>query len=221
MEKIADLVRERRIEGISDVRDESDRHGLRVVVELRRDAQAETALNNLYRHTPLRSSFNVIMLAQVDGQPQRLSLRRTLQLFIEHRQRVITRRSEHLLKKARDRAHIVAGLRLALDSMEEVIRIIRGSQDAEAARANLVAVLSLSEAQAQAILDMQLRRLAALERERLENEYKDLQKTIANLESLLASQAKILATVKDETQKLNKRFANPGVPRSPKMKPRT
>ena len=158
VEKIAHLVRDKKIEGISDVRDESDRQGLRVVVELKRDAQAEIVMNNLYRHTALRSSFNVIMLALVDGQPQVLGLKRALQLYIEHRRVVITRRSEHLLKAARDRAHIVAGLLLALDRMDEVIAIIRGSQDASAARGNLMSSLSLTEVQAQAILDMQLRR---------------------------------------------------------------
>ena len=209
VEKIAHLVRDKKIEGISDVRDESDRHGLRVVVELKRDAQAEIVLNNLYRHTPLRSSFNVIMLALVDGQPQVLGLKRALQLYIEHRRVVITRRSEHLLKVARERAHIVEGLRMALSHLDEVISIIRGSQDASAARRNLVERLSLTEAQSQAILDMQLRRLAALERERLEEEYRDLLKTMGELESLLADPAKVLARVQEDTQKLKGRFGNP------------
>ena len=185
-EKIASLARDRKVEGISDIRDESDRHGMRVVIELKRDGDDRTVLNNLYRHTSLRSSFNVMMLAQVDGQPQMLSLKRAFQLFIEHRQQVVVRRSEHLLKKAQDRAHIVEGLRLALDRMDEVIGIIRGSRDTDAARNNLIANLDLSEAQAHAILEMQLRRLAALERERLENEHRDLLKTIAELEGLLA-----------------------------------
>ena len=167
VEKIAHLARDKKIEGISDIRDESDRHGLRVVVELKREANAENVLNNLYWHTPLRSTFNVITLGLVDGQPQILNLKRALQLYIEHRQVVITRRSEHRLKVARDRAHIVEGLRMALSRLDEVIAIIRGSQDANTARANLVERLNLTEVQAQAILDMQLRRLAALERERL------------------------------------------------------
>ena len=209
VEKIASLTRDKKMEGISDVRDESDRQGMRVVVELRRDAQANVVLNNLYRHTTMRSAFHIMMLAQVDGQPQILSLKRSLQLFIEHRQRVVVRRAEHLLNKARDRAHIVEGLRMALEKLDDVISIIRGSQDSEEARNNLVSRLSLSEAQAQAILDMQLRRLAALERERLDNEYKDLVKTIADLETLLASPAKVLGVVKKETQDLQKKFANP------------
>ncbi len=208
VEKIAHLVRDRRVEGISDVRDESDRHGIRVVVELRRDAQAEIVLNNLYRHTPLRSSFNIIMLALVDGQPQVLGLKRALQLYIDHRQQVITRRSEHLLKAAKERAHIVEGLRLAIDRLDEVIEIIRSSADAATARTNLVQQLDLSEVQASAILDMQLRRLAALEREKLEEEYRDLQKRIAELEALLADPGKVLALVKEDTQRLKKRFGD-------------
>ena len=208
VEKIAHLIKDKKIEGISDVRDESDRHGLRIVVELRRDIQAEIVLNNLYRHTALRSSFNVIMLALVDGQPQVLGLKRALQLYIDHRRVVITRRSEHLLKVARDRAHIVEGLRLALGRLDEVISIIRGSEDAAAARVNLVQRLSLSEVQAQAILDMQLRRLAALERERLEQEFRDLQNTIADLEALLADPLKILLTIKEDVQKLRKRHGD-------------
>ena len=209
VEKIAHLVRDKRIEGISDVRDESDRHGLRVVVELKREAQAEIVLNNLYRHTSMRSSFNVMMLALVDGQPQMLSLKRALQLYIDHRRTVITRRSEHLLKVARDRAHVVDGLRLALNRLDEVIAIIRGSQDAGTARQNLVERLSLTEIQAQAILDMQLRRLAALEREKLEQEYRDLLKTIGDLEALLGDPSEVLAAIKEDTRKLKRRFGDP------------
>ncbi len=209
VEKIAHMMRDRRIEGISDIRDESDRHGLRVLLELRRDAQAEIVLNNLYRHTALRSSFNVMLLALVDGEPQVLTLKRALQHYIQHRRTVITRRSEHQLKLAKERAHIVEGLRLALNRLDEVIAIIRGSQDAAAARANLVERLDLTEVQAQAILDMQLRRLAALERERLEQEYNDLLKTIAGLESLLANPSKVLAEVKDGARKLKKSYGDP------------
>ena len=208
VEKIAQLVRDKRIDGISDIRDESDRHGMRVVVELRRDAQANIVLNNLYKHTSLRTSFNVIMLALVDGQPQVLPLKRALTLFVEHRREVIRRRSEFLLKRAQDRDHIVQGLLLALDRMDEVIQIIRASQDVEAARNNLMETLDLTQVQSQAILDMQLRRLAALERERLENEHRDLLSTIASLEELLADPAKILAEVKSETQKLKKDYGD-------------
>jgi DNA gyrase subunit A len=208
VEKIAQLVRDKRIDGVSDIRDESDRHGMRIVIELRRDAQPSIVLNNLYRHTAMRSSFNAIMLALVDGQPQVLPLKRTLSLFIEHRQEVIRRRSEFQLQKAKERDHIVQGLLLALDRMDEVIAIIRGSRDVEAARNNLMERLQLTQVQAQAILDMQLRRLAALERERLEQEHQDLLKTIASLEELLGSPAKILAAVKSETRKLKKDFGD-------------
>ena len=189
VEKIAHLVRDKRIEGISDIRDESDRQGMRVVIELRRDAQANIVLNNLLRHTALRTSFNAIMLALVEGQPQVLPLKRALTLFVEHRQEVIRRRSEELLRRARDRDHILQGLLLALDVMDQVITIIRSSDTADAARTNLMDELDLTQIQAQAILDMQLRRLAALERERLEKEHNDLLKTIANLEELLSSPA--------------------------------
>jgi len=209
VEKIATLTREKKLEGISDIRDESDRHGMRVVIELRRDAQSYVVLNNLYRHTALRSSFNTIVLALVDGQPQVLPLKRCLVLFIEHRQEVIRRRSEFQLEKARDRDHVVQGLLLALDRMDEVIQIIRGSADVEGARANLMSTLDLSEVQSQAILDMQLRRLAALERERLETEHQDLLKKIAELEALLDSPVLVLAEIKMETQALKKSFNNP------------
>ena len=209
VEKIAHLVRDKKIEGISDIRDESDRQGLRMVVELKRDAQEEIVLNNLYKHTALRSSFNVMLLALVDGQPEILDLRRALQLYVSHRQNVITRRSEHQLKVARERAHIVEGLRIALTRLEEVIAIIRRSDDVATARQNLIAELDLSDPQSQAILDMQLRRLAALEQERLEREYQDLLNTMRNLEALLADPGKILAVIKDDTQKLKKRFNDP------------
>ena len=209
VEKIAHLTREKRVDGISDIRDESDRHGMRIVIELRRDAQPNIVLNNLYKHTQLRTAFNSIVLALVDGQPQVLPLRRCLALFIEHRQSVIRRRSEFQLQRARDRDHIVQGLLLALDRMDEVIQTIRSSDDVEAARTNLMQQFDLSQPQAQAILDMQLRRLAALERERLENEHEELLKTIAALEELLDNPGKILATIKTETRKLKKDFGNP------------
>ena len=208
VEKIAQLVREKRVEGISDIRDESDRKGMRVVIELRREAQANVVLNNLFKHTALRSSFNSNMLALVDGQPQVLSLKRTLELFVQHRQEVIRRRSEFLLKRAQDRDHIVQGLLLALNRVDEVIAIIRGSADVETARNNLMEQLQLSQVQAQAILDMQLRRLAALEREKLETEHQDLLKTIADLEAILADPAKVLSEVKSETRKLKKSFGD-------------
>ena len=202
VEKIAQLTREKRVEGISDIRDESDRHGMRIVIDLRRDAQPTIVLNNLYKHTSLRSAFNSIVLALVDGQPQVLPLKRALALFIEHREEVIRRRSEFRLQRARDRDHIVQGLLLALDQMDEVINTIRASADVEEARTNLMQRFDLSQPQAQAILDMQLRRLAALERERLEKEHQDLLTTIGELEALLADPAKIREVIKEETVKL-------------------
>ena len=209
IERMAALARERKIDGISDIRDESDRRGMRIVIELRRDAQPRVVLNNLLRQTALRSSFNSIMLALVDGQPQVLPLRRCLELFIRHRQEVIRRRSEYQLQRARDRDHIVQGLLLALDRIDEVIEIIRGSADVEESRNNLMQQLDLSEAQAQAILDMQLRRLAALERERLQKEHEELLERIAELEALLNDPAKILAEIKSETRQLRRSFNNP------------
>ena len=208
VEKIAQLVREKRIVGISDIRDESDRQGMRIVVELHRDAQSYVVLNNLFKHTALRTSFNSIVLALVDGQPQVLNLKRTLELFVQHRQEVIRRRSEFLLKRAQDRDHLVQGLLLALNRIDEVIAIIRASEDVETARNNLMERLQLTQIQAQAILDMQLRRLATLERERLEKEHEDLLKTIADLEALLADPAKVLAQVKSETRTLKKSYGD-------------
>ena len=206
IERIAALSRERKIDGISDIRDESDRRGMRIVIELRRDAQPRVVLNNLLRHTALRSSFNSIMLALVDGQPQVLPLRRCLELFIRHREEVIRRRSEYQLQRARDRDHIVQGLLLALDRIDEVIEIIRNSADVEESRNNLMQQLDLSEVQAQAILDMQLRRLAALERERLQNEHNELLQRIAELEALLGDADKIRAEIKRETRELRSTF---------------
>ena len=206
IERIAALARERKIDGISDIRDESDRRGMRIVIELRRDAQPRVVLNNLLRQTAMRSSFNSIMLALVDGQPQVLPLRRSWSCSSGTVKEVIRRRSEYQLQRARDRDHIVQGLLLALDRIDEVIEIIRNSADVEESRNNLMQELDLSEVQAQAILDMQLRRLAALERERLQNEHEELLQKIAELEALLADPAKILAEIKRETRDLKSTF---------------
>ena len=206
IERIAGLSRDRKLDGISDIRDESDRRGMRIVIELRRDAQPRVVLNNLLRQTALRSSFSSIMLALVDGQPQVLPLRRCLELFIRHREEVIRRRSEYQLQRARDRDHIVRGLLLALDRIDEVIETIRNSADVEQSRNNLMQQLDLSEVQAQAILDMQLRRLAALERERLQNEHEELLQKIAELEALLGDPEKIRAEIKRETRELRSTF---------------
>ena len=208
VEKIALLAKDKKVDGISDIRDESDRHGMRVVIELRREAQAEIVLNNLYKHTALQSAFSVNTLALVDGQPQVLPLKRILRHYIDFRRQVITRRAEFDLKRAQDRAHILEGLRIALNNLDAVINLIRQSADADAARQGLMQQFSLTQIQAQAILDMQLRRIAALERGRIEEEYQGLVKTIAELQALLADPQKILAEIKKETRKLRKDYGD-------------
>ena len=208
VEKIAGLVRDKTLVGISDIRDESDRRGIRVVIELSRNAQATVILNNLFKRTALRSSFNAIMLALVDGQPQELSLKELIRNFVLHREEVIRRRTEYQLGRARDRAHIVEGLLKALDAIDAIIETIRNSQDVETARNNLVQTFDLTEIQAQAILDMQLRRLAALERQRLDEEYNDLLATIAELEDLLQNPQKIRNEIKKETREVKRKHAN-------------
>ncbi len=208
VEKIASLVRDKTLVGITEIRDESDRRGIRVVIELSRNAQATVILNNLYKRTALRSSFNAIMLALVDGQPQELPLKELIRNFITHREEVIRRRTEYQLGRARDRAHIVEGLLKALDAIDAIIATIRSSQDVETARNNLVQQFDLTEIQAQAILDMQLRRLAALERQRLDEEYNDLLATIAQLEDLLQNPQKIRNEIKRETREVKRKHAN-------------
>ena len=206
VEKIANLMKTRRIEGITEIRDESDREGMRIVLELRGGSQPLVILNNLYKLTAMQSSFSANMLALVNSTPRVVTLKQALQHYVDFRQEIVTRRSQYELKRAKERAHILAGLRIALGNLDAVIALIRGSKDAEAARTGLIAQFGLDEAQAQAILDMQLRRIAALERERLETEYQELQKTIADLEELLADPAKVLAEVKTETLELKKVF---------------
>lgn len=208
VEKIAGLVRDKTLVGITEIRDESDRRGIRVVIELSRNAQATVILNNLYKRTALRSSFNAIMLALVDGQPQELSLKDLIRNFVLHREDVIRRRTEYQLGRARDRAHIVEGLLKALDAIDAIIETIRNSQDVETARNNLVQTFDLTEIQAQAILDMQLRRLAALERQRLDEEYNDLLATIAELEDLLQNPQKIRNEIKRETREVKRKHAD-------------
>jgi len=198
IERIASLARDAKIEGITDLRDESDRTGMRIVVELTRNAEAKDVLKDLFKYTPLQQTFGMQMLALVDGQPRLLSLKRALHLFVQHREVIIRRRSEYDLGKARDRAHIVEGLLKALDILDEVIATIRRSQTVETARNNLVKNFGFSEIQAQAILDMQLRRLAALERKKLKEEYDELLARIAYLEDLLAHPEKILAVIRED-----------------------
>jgi DNA gyrase subunit A len=207
LEKIADLVKDKRIDGISDLRDESDRDGMRVVIELKRDANPHKVLNNLFKHTPMQLAFNMNMLALVDGQPQTLPLRSVLQHHIDHRREIVRRRTEYDLDKARARAHILEGLKIALDNLDAVIRTIRESADVEVARTSLMTRFGLSEAQAQAILDMRLARLAALERKKIEDEYLQVIQLIAELEDILANPARVLSIIKDELLDLKKRFA--------------
>jgi len=206
--KIADLVKEKKIEGISDLRDESDRHGIRVVVELKRDAIPKQILNNLYKNTALQTTFPVNMVALVDGTPQTLGLQTILEEYLKHRHSVIRRRSEFELKEARAREHILEGLKIAVDHIDEVIAVIKKSRDADEAKKNLMAKFGLSEIQATAILDMQLRKLAALERQKIEDELAMIRKTIAYLEDLLAHPDKILSVVKEELVKLKEKYGD-------------
>ena len=206
-EKIADLVQQKKIEGIADMRDESDRDGMRLVIECKRDAAPRKVLNNLFKHTALKLAFNMNMLALVDGQPQTLPLKAVLQHHIDWRREVVRRRTEFDLAKARDRAHILEGLKIALDNLDAVIRTIRESADVDTARSNLIARFSLSEIQANAILEMQLRRLAALERKKIEDEYLATIKLIAELEDILANPARVLAIIKDELRELSTKYA--------------
>ena len=206
IEKIAGQIKNRRFDGITDVRDESSRVGMRIVLELRSGIQPLVILNNLYKYTAMQSSFSVNMLALTAGSPRVFTLREALQEFINFRQEVIRRRSEFELKRARARAHLLEGLRIALGALDAVIELIRRSKDAETARKGLMERFSLDQLQAQAILDMQLRRIAALEREKIENEYKELQETIKGLEDLLADRDKVLAEIKRETLEVRKKL---------------
>jgi DNA gyrase subunit A len=208
IERIADLAREGKLDDITDLRDESDRRGMSIIIELKRGAQPKKVLNQLYKYTPLQSTFGVQLLALVDGEPRLLSLRRSLQVFIDHRSEVITRRSRFDLEKAKGRAHILEGLLIALANLDEVIQTIRQSPDAEAAKERLMFRFLLSERQAQAILDMQLRRLAALERQKIEDEQKEILERIAYLEDLLANPSKILGVIKSDLEEMANKYGD-------------
>lgn len=208
VERIAKLTKDKKVEGISEIRDESDRQGMRIVIELKKETHPEQLLNNLYKHTALQSVFYVNMLALVDGQPRVISLKEALQHYIDFRHQVIVRRSRFELKQAKDRAHILEGLKIALDHLDQVVAIIRRSRTTETARDELIANLGLSQIQAQAILDLQLRRLVALEREKILDEYSETLKTIAHLEDLLADPKKILLLIKEETEELKSKFGD-------------
>ncbi len=208
IERIADLAREGHIEGIADLRDESDRHGLRIVIELSKTAEPEKVLQSLFKSTPMRSTFSIIMLALVDGEPRMLSLKQALRVYLDHRLEVIRRRAEYDLEKARQRAHILEGLRIALKHLDEIIDLIRRSADADQARERLIKRYKLSDLQAQAILDMPLKRLAALERKKIEDEYKELQAQIKGLEALLHSPLKMRQTVAEELRQVKEAFSD-------------
>lgn len=208
IERIAALAREEKLQGLTDLRDESDRTGMRIVIELNRNADPKAVLTDLFKYTPLQQTFGMQLLALVDGQPRMLSLKRALHLFIQHREEIVRRRSEFELAKAKARAHIVEGLLHALDILDEVIDTIRRSQNVDTARTNLMKNFQFSEVQAQAILDMQLRRLAALERKKLKEEFDELKKRIKYLEELLADPAKILAVIKAELLALREKYAD-------------
>ncbi len=206
--KIAELVNDKKINGISDLRDESDRKGLRIYIELKRDAQEAIILNQLFKHTQLQTSFGINIVALVNGQPRTLNLREIFFHYVNHRKEVIRKRTEYDLKIAKNRLHILEGLRIALDHIDEIIALIKKSQDANVARAALIENYKLSEKQANAILEMRLQRLTGLEQEKIENEYNELKIKIADLEDILVNKPRVLLIIKDEHNELNNRFGD-------------
>ena len=208
IEKIAELVRDKRIDGISDLRDESDRQGMRIVIELKKDANANVVLNTLYKHTQLQDSFGVIMLALVNNVPTVLNLKQMLELYLKHQEEVVTRRTKYDLNKAEERAHILQGLLIALDHIDEVISIIRSSKNVSEAKERLIAQFGLTEVQAQAIVDMRLRALTGLEREKIENEYKELMAKIAEYKAILADEKLLLGVIKKEITVIRDKYGD-------------
>jgi len=206
--KIADLVKNKKLSGIKDLRDESDRRGMQIVIELKKDARPKSVLNNLYKHTELQNNFPANIVALIDGTPQLLNLKQILTEYVKHRQIVVIRRSQHELKAAKLRAHILEGLKIALDNLNAVINTIKKSKDADVAKLNLIKKFKLSEIQAQAILDMQLRRLAALERQKIEDEYKAIKKTIDKLIVLLSNPKKVITTISKELEELREKYGD-------------
>ncbi|MBM3253685.1 MAG: DNA gyrase subunit A, partial [Candidatus Omnitrophica bacterium] len=206
IESIAGLVQEKKIEGISDLRDESDKEGMRIVIELKREANAQIILNQLYKHSQLEETFGVIMLALVDNRPRVLNLKQILQAYIDHRKVIVIRRTNFELKKAQDRAHILEGLKIALNNLDRIIRLIRKARDPQTAKQELIKEFSLSEKQAQAILEMQLQRLTNLEREKIDSEYLELIKKIECYKGVLASEKKVLGIIKEELLEIKKRY---------------
>ncbi|HLX11308.1 MAG TPA: DNA topoisomerase (ATP-hydrolyzing), partial [Bacteroidota bacterium] len=208
IEKIADLVHEKKVEDISDIRDESDRDGMRVVIELKRDANAEVVLNNLYKHTQMQTTFGVIMLALVEGRPQVLTLRKMIDYFIAHRNEVIVRRAKFDLEEAERRAHILEGYIIALDNIDEIIKLIKKSKDVPTAQEGLMKKFKLSEIQAKAILDMRLQRLTGLERKKIEDEYKETIKLIEKLKSILSSKKLQMQIIREELGVLKEKYGD-------------
>lgn len=208
IERIADLVRSDKVPEISDLRDESDRNGMRIIIELKRNSQPKRILNRLYKFTQLQSTFGINMLALVENEPRMLPIKRSLQIFIDHRVDVITRRTQFELEKAKHRAHILDGLLIALANLDQVIKTIRNSKDSNVAKKNLMERFKLSDIQAQAILDMQLRRLSQLEREKIQEEHKELVGLIAHLEDLLAHPKKILVLISDDLSDISKKYGD-------------
>lgn len=208
IESIADLVKEKKIDGISDLRDESDRDGMRIVIELKRDANANVVLNRLYKHTKMQDTFGIIMLALVNNVPKVLNLKEILVNYLDHQKDVVTRRTIFDLDKAKARAHILEGLKIALDHIDEVISLIRGSKTAQDAKDGLISKFDLSEKQAQAILDLRLQRLTGLEREKIDEEYAELEKTIAYLQSILNSEEVLLGIIRDELTEIRNKYGD-------------
>ncbi len=208
VEKIADLVKDKKVEGISDIRDESDRNGIRVAIDLKRDVNSEIILNQLYKHTQLQETFGVILLALDKNQPKIMNLKEILTKYVEHQKEIIIRRTQFDLKKAEDRAHILEGLIIALDNIDRVIQIIRGSKNGEEAKISLIEEFALSEKQAQAILDMRLQRLTGLEREKIETEYDELMIKIAEFKRILSSEELILNVIKEEMLEIKEKFGD-------------
>ena len=208
IEKIAEMVHEKTVEGISDIRDESDRQGMRIVIELKRDVNANVVLNTLYKHTQLQDTFGAIMLALVDGTPRILSLRQMIHHYLEHQEDVIRRRTQYDLNKAEARSHILEGLIIALDNIDEVIALIRASRTTQEAKEGLMSRFGLSERQAQAILDMRLQRLTGLERDKIEAEYAELQKLIAYYRAVLSDESMVLGIIKDEITEIKRKYAD-------------
>ncbi len=206
LEAIAGLVRDKKVDGISDLRDESDKEGLRIVVDLKRDANGQIVLNQLFKHTQMETTFGVILLALVGNRPKICTLKQLIQVYLEHRKEVVLRRTRFELRKAQERAHILEGLKIALAHLDAVIKLIRKSKSEEEAKAGLIKEFELSAVQAQAILEMQLRRLTALERSKIEQEYLDLIKRISELQAILASETKVMNIIKEEMQEIRKRF---------------